>query len=137
MSSPDAFDLIHDHLTASWVESELIFENDAEPTLQDQWYFVYVEIVGDVLEQDTFGAPGQNEWVEAGAVYLHVMVPDSTGSREARAIGGRLVALFREVPIGTMRFNSMSIGSGEPGRSFPNFFAMTVTIGWDRRDTTT
>lgn len=137
MASPEAFDAIHDHLAFAWEETVLLFENDTLLSPDSQTPFVYVEIVGDILEQDTFGAPGQNEWIEAGAAYLHVMVPDGTGSREARAIGGRLVALFREVPIGTMHFNTMSIGSGEPGRSFPNYFAMTVTIGWDRRDTTT
>lgn len=136
MASPEAFDAIHDRLTGSWAESPLLFENDPLPELEDQQYFIYVEIFGDLLEQDTFGAPGENEWVEEGAAYLHVMVPDGTGSRTARAIGKRLTDMFREAPVGTMQFTRMSLGAGDPGRNFPNFYAMTVTIGWNRRDTT-
>lgn len=136
MATPEAYDAIHDKLEFEWTETPLIFENDPLRELVDQQYFVFVEVVGDMLEQDTFGAPGGNEWVEEGAAYLHVMVPDGTGSREARAIGKRLTNLFREAPIGTMHFTRMSIGAGDVGRHFPNFFAMTVTIGWSRRDIT-
>ncbi|EJB02884.1 hypothetical protein Rleg9DRAFT_1698 [Rhizobium leguminosarum bv. trifolii WSM597] len=136
MSSPEAFDAINEVLFNGWAETIVIYEND---TLQDpdtQEPFIYIEVVGDQLEQDTFGAPGQNEWVEDGAAYFHVMVPNGTGSREARAIAKRLSNLFRERPVDSMNFQRMSIGSGEPGRDFPNFFAMTLTIGFDRRDTT-
>ncbi len=136
MSSPAAFDAIEEVLFNGWAETLVIFENGPVSDPDTQAPFVYVEIVGDQLVQDTFGAPGQNEWVEDGAAYLHVMVPNGTGSREARAIAARLSNLFRERPVGTMNFNSMSIGSGSPGRDFPNFFAMTLTIGFDRRDTT-
>lgn len=136
MASPEAFDAISEVLFESWSETIVIYENDKLSDPDTQTAFVYVEIVGDLLEQDTFGAPGQNEWVEDGAAYFHVMVPDGTGSREARAIAKRLSNLFREHPIGTMNFQRMSIGSGEPGKDFPNFFAMTLTIGFDRRDTT-
>ncbi|HLP66768.1 MAG TPA: hypothetical protein VK181_04540 [Rhizobium sp.] len=135
MSSTAAFDAIHDQLTASWAETPLMFENDPLPALVDQETFVYVEIFGDQAMQDTFGDPGHNEWVEEGAAYLHVMVPDGTGSREARAIAGRLSLLFREVSLGTMQFTGISIGNGDPGQSFPNYFAMTVTLAWNRRDT--
>lgn len=136
MASVEAFDAIHDHLTGSWAETPLMFENDPLPELGDQAYFVYVEIFGDEAAQDTFGDPGHNEWVEEGAAYLHVMVPDGTGSREAREIAGRLARLFREVGLGTMQFTGISVGNGEPGRSFPNSFAMTVTLAWNRRDVT-
>lgn len=136
MATPDAYDAIHDKLEFEWAETPLLFENDPLVAPATQEPFVFVEVVGDMLDQDTFGDPGGNEWVEEGAAYLHVMVPDGTGSREARAIGKRLTNLFREAPIGTMHFNAMSIGAGDPGRHFPNFFAMTVTIGWTRRDIT-
>ncbi|MCV9960733.1 phage tail terminator-like protein [Pararhizobium sp. BT-229] len=136
MASPEAFDAISNTLEASWAETSVLYENDPLEDPDTQAAFVYVEIVGDLYDQDTFGAPGQNEWVEEGAVYLHVMVPNGTGSREARAIAKRLTNLFREIPIGTMHFERMSIGSGEPGRDFPNYFAMTATIGWNRRDIT-
>ncbi len=136
MSSVEAYDAIYDHLAGSWSETALMFENDHLPEYDNQQSFVYVEIYGDLHEQDTFGDPGRNEWVEEGAAYVHVMVPDGTGSREARAMAGRLAVLFREVHIGTMIFPNITIGSGEPGRNFPNFFAMTVTITWSRRDVT-
>lgn len=134
MSSTAAFDAIYDHLTASWAETPLVFENDQLPELVDQESFVYVEIFGDQAMQDTFGDPGHNEWIEEGAAYLHVMVSDGTGSREARAIAGRLSLLFREVGLGTMQFTGITIGNGDPARSFPNYFAMTLTLAWNRRD---
>lgn len=136
MSTADAFDVIKNVLDTSWEESPLMYENDPLPALGDQESFVYVEVVGDLLDQDTFGNPGGNEWVEEGAAYLHTMVPDGTGSREARAIAQRLSNLFRERPVGSMTFGRMSIGNGDPGRSFPNYFAMTLTIAFDRRDAT-
>ncbi len=90
MSSPTAFDLIHDHLEASWSETDLVFENEPYDLPDTPTHFVYVEVVGDAYEQDTIGAPGNNMWLEAGAIYLHVMTPDGIGSREARQIGNRL-----------------------------------------------
>ncbi len=136
MATPEAFDAIKETLDFSWSETDIAYENDGFEPPDTQEPFVYVEVVGDVIEQDTFGDPGANEWVEEGAVYLHVMVPNGTGSRDARGIAKRLTDLFREVPIGTMHFERMSIGSGDPGRNFPNFWAMTASIGWYRRDIT-
>lgn len=136
MSSPEAFEAIEQVLFDSWSETDILHENDPISDRDSQTPFVYVEIVGDMYQQDTFGAPGQNEWVEDGAAYLHVMVPGGTGSKEGRAIAKRLMNLFRERPADGMNFRQMSIGSGEPGRSFPNFYAMTLTIAWDRRDIT-
>jgi hypothetical protein len=31
----------------------------------------------------------------------------------------------------------MSIGAGDPGRDFPNYWAMTTTVFWRRWDITT
>jgi hypothetical protein len=136
MASPEAFDTISEVLFQSWAETIVIFENESVADPDSQTPFVYVEIVGDLFEQDTFGAPGQNEWVEEGAAYLHVMVPNGTGSREARGIAKRLTNLFREISVDQMHFDRMSIGGGDPGREFPNFWALTATIGWNRRDIT-
>lgn len=136
MSSPTAFDLIEQRLKVSWQETPIIFENEGFdlPGLPSQ--FVYVEVFGDIYQQDTMGAPGENEWLEAGQLYLHVMTPNGTGSRDARDIANRLTYLFREQPLSGIYFRQMSIGSGEPGRSFGNYYAMTATIEWDRRDIT-
>jgi hypothetical protein len=136
MSSPTAFDLIHDHLEASWSETDLVFENEPYDLPDKPTHFVYVEVVGDAYEQDTIGAPGNNMWLEAGAIYLHVMTPDGIGSLEARQIGNRLTYLFREQPLGGIHFRRMSIGAGEPGKTFGNYYAMTATIEWDRHDIT-
>lgn len=136
MSSSAAYSAIHDRLVAQWTDTVLIFENDALVDPDTQAPFVYVEIYGDMLQQETIGAPGANTWLEDGAAYLHVMVPDGTGSQGARTLADQLANLFREVPAGAMYFEDISIGAGEPGRSFPNFWALTVTIGWRRRSIT-
>lgn len=98
--------------------------------------WVYVEVFGDTYNQDTMGAPGANAWEERGATYLHVMTPSGTGSRDGRVHANDLLYLFREQPIGNLFMPEMSIGAGDPGRDFPNYFAMTATIFWTRRDIT-
>lgn len=136
MSSLASFNAIHDRLVAQWSDTELLFENDPLADQDTQTPFVYVEIYGDDHQQETIGAPGSNMWVEDGVAYLHVMVPDGTGSQGARTLADQLANLFRELPEATMYFEDISIGAGEPGRSFPNFWALTVTIGWRRRSIT-
>jgi hypothetical protein len=136
MSSPEAYDAIMDRL-AEW-------DGDAPVGDENQWDdapgsptpFVYVETFGASLTQETIGAPRNNQWVETGVTYLHVMVRRGTGSRDARAMAASLCNLFRERPAGDLYVDEMEIGSGEPGREFPGYYAMTATLVWHRRDLT-
>ncbi len=136
MSSPTAFDSIEARLRQGWAETPLVFENEDFELPDTPAAFVYVEVVGDSYWQDTIGIPQANEWQEEGAIYLHVMAPAGTGSAQSRQIGDRLMYLFREQQAGDLNFREMSIGAGEPGKQFGNYYAMTVTIAWDRRDIT-
>lgn len=137
MSSPSAFDAFKERLD-TYSTLPVRFENDFAQDLLDAntaaW--VYVEIFGDRFDQETMGAPGANVWMEEGMTYLHVMVPSGAGSRDARIHANELVALFREQPIGGLFMPEMSIGAGDPGRDFPNYWALTVTIRWTRADIT-
>jgi hypothetical protein len=54
----------------------------------------------------------------------------------ARGYANDLLYLFREQPIGTLFMPEMSIGAGEPGQDFPNYFSIAATIFWVRRDIT-
>ncbi|MBB6011878.1 hypothetical protein HNR59_001223 [Aquamicrobium lusatiense] len=141
MSSPSAFAAfkgVLDTYAAGTGALPVRYENDFVQNLLDEntpaW--VYVEIYGDSYNQDTMGAPGANVWEETGAVYLHVMVPSGTGSADARAHANTLLNLFREKPVNNIFMPEMSIGAGDPGRDFPNYFAITATIAWTRRDIT-
>lgn len=141
MSSPSAFAAfkgVLDTYAAGTGALPVRYENDFVQNLLDEntpaW--VYVEIYGDSYNQDTMGAPGANVWEETGAVYLHVMVPSGTGSADARAHANALLNLFREKPVSNIFMPEMSIGAGDPGRDFPNYFAITATIAWTRRDIT-
>lgn len=136
MASLESFVLIENMLKTSWAETDLVFENEDYELPGVPTEFVYVEIVGDMYEQETFGAPGNNLWLESGSVELHVMTPVGIGSRNARGIGERLSALFRERPLGDIIFGVMSIGAGQPGKDFANYFAITVSIEWGRQDIT-
>jgi hypothetical protein len=98
--------------------------------------WVYVEVWGDRYYQDTQGAPGANVWAEDGTTNIHVLVPSGEGSADARANCVTLMNLFREKPVNGLFMPEMSIGAGQPGRDFPNYFAMTLTISWTRRDIT-
>lgn len=137
MSSPTAFDAFAARLadfTALPVRYENEFCQDLIDANTPAW--VYVEVFGDTYDQDTLGAPGANVWAERGVTYLHVMVPSGTGSRQARAYANDLLYLFREQQIGGLSMPEMSIGAGDPGRDFPNYFSIAATIFWVRRDTT-
>jgi hypothetical protein len=141
MSSPEAFDAfkaVLDDYAAQDGALPVRFENDyAQDLLEgntEAW--VYVEIYGDSYDQDTMGAPGANAWEERGATYLHVMTPSGSGSRDGRVYANQLLYLFRERPIGNLFMPEMSIGAGDPGRDFPNYYSTAATIFWTRRDVT-
>lgn len=146
MASAAAYDAFHARLTAAWISPNpgLVFENEfAQQYLDAGLSFVYVEIYGDSLNQETLGAPGYNQWKEEGATYLHVMTAAGGGSRQARVWANDLLNLFREQSIvadplaGEALFmTEMSIGAGSPGQDFPNYYAMTATIQWRRREYT-
>lgn len=141
MASPTAFDSFKAELDvyagtpgALPVRYENEFCQDLIDANAPAW--VYVEVFGDSYNQDTMGAPGANVWEERGATYLHVMTPAGTGSRDGRVYANQLLYLFREQPISGLFMPEMSIGAGDPGRDFPNYFAMTASIFWTRRDIT-
>jgi hypothetical protein len=136
MSSPKAFDDIVTRLKMEWTTTPLVFENMPYSLPATPSPFVYAEIFGDDYDVDSVGAPGQNMFKETGVAYLHVMVPNETGSRVARTYANSLLNLFREQQVGSIRTDRMSIGQGEPGRSFKNYWAMTASIWWHRYDIT-
>jgi hypothetical protein len=135
MSGPDAFQGVETYLRTNWTTTALVFENEDEPDpLPD--YFVYVEIVGTFYMQASIGASptSTNLWREGGVIFLHVMARNNIGSLKARTYAKQLADLFRGNEEAGVRPRDMSIGAGDPGRDFPNYFAMSVTIGWERDD---
>lgn len=142
MSSPAVYNAFHARLS-TWTTTPIRFENEKLQDLlegDEPEAFVYVEIVGDTLEQETFGAPGENMWLEQGVTFVHVMAPAFTGTATARQHANDLLNLFREQPLDAGGFNifmtEMSIGAGNPGEDFPNHWALTASIAWRRRDIT-
>jgi hypothetical protein len=137
MASEKTYDLFANRL-ASWTATPLLYENEATQHVLEAApaAFVFVEMYGDMLDQETMGAPGANMWVEVGQTWLHVLTKSGTGSRAARAHASALLNLFREQEVGGLIMTEMSIGAGEPGQNFPNYWAMTATISWSRRDIT-
>jgi hypothetical protein len=136
MASLTAFDAFATRL-ADWTTTPVVFENEFYELPDEPAAFIYVEVFGDAYDQETTGAPGENMWQENGVTYLHVMVPSGRGSRLGRDYANQLLYLFREQPISTLFMPEMSIGAGDPGRDFPNYWAMTTTVFWRRWDITT
>ncbi len=136
MSSLTVYDAFEQRLRSQWTTCPLVFENEFYQLPDEPAPFVYVEIYGDTYDQETLGAPQQNAWLETGVTYLHVMTPSGQGSRHARTYANSLLYLFREQPISTLFMPEMSIGAGDPGKDWPNYFAMTCSIFWRRRDIT-
>ncbi|WP_416065416.1 hypothetical protein ACK9YZ_01320 [Rhizobium sp. ZK1] len=137
MSSFATFDAFHTRL-ADWTATPVIFENEfAQELLENNTpAFVYVEIFGDSYDQESFGAAGSNMFLEEGVTWMHVMTPSGKGSALARQYADQLLNLFREQPIGELFMPQMSIGAGDPGQDFPNYFSIAAIIRWRRRDIT-
>lgn len=136
MSSLATYDAFESKMKTEWTTTPLVFENEQYELPADPAPFVYVEIFGDEFPQESMGAPGNNLFREAGVTYAHVMVPDNTGTREARGHADALTNLFREKATAGVKIDNMSIGNGDPGRYFPNYWAMTVTLWWHRYEFT-
>ena len=141
MASLTTFNAFKSVLDSRWTDTPIVYENEfAQTLLEAGVQFLYVEIFGTDYSQETFGAPQQNMFLETGTAWLHVMTKSGQGSETARGYCGALMNLFREQPIptanGTVFMRNMSQARGEPGEDFPGYFAMTVTIDWDRRDIT-
>lgn len=134
MSSAAVYDDIHDHLVANFTAAPLVFENEPWPEQDTPAAFVFIEIFGDFYAQESFGSPGQNLWRETGSINMHVIVPNDTGTRDARMLARQLVALFREVEVSGIRFRDMAIGAGEPGEEKSNYYRMTATVDFERDD---
>jgi hypothetical protein len=111
-----------------------VFENEDFPISGEVAAFVYVEIFGQMFTQESIGAPGHNLWRETGTMQLHVFVPNSSGSRDARVYAFALAQLFRETSVTGMHLGALSIGAGEPGKADGNYFPMSVTLDWERDD---
>ncbi len=141
MSSPDAFSAfkaVLDCYVSGPSGLPVRYENEFCQDLidADTPAWIYVEIYGDTYRQDTTGAPGANVWEETGVTFAHIMVPSGEGSSVARGHAVTLMTLFREKPVGNIFMPDMSIGAGEPGRDFPNYWSLALTIHWTRRDIT-
>lgn len=135
MSSYAAFNVINQYLVANWATTNLVFENDPHDLPGTPASFVYVEIVGNFYDQESIGGGEEktnNLWREWGQLHLHVMTPNDTGSGQARQYCDQLLALFTGHEIGALTFRDASIGMGEPGRTFANYYAMTASITWYR-----
>lgn len=135
MSSPAAFNTIHDYLVTQWgATTPLVFENEqfAKPNVPAPW--VMVEIFGDFFDQVSIGASPvlSNLWREEGQVLMHVMTPSNTGTGLARTYAKQLVDLFRGQEINGVRFRDASIGASQPGIHDGAYYRMTATIDWQR-----
>jgi hypothetical protein len=135
MSSPEAFNTIHDRIVELWTATPVIFENEDTPTPDTPAAFLFVEVAGDLFEQASIGGGdqvGDNLWREDGQVLIHVMTPRGGGSAAARLLARQAAALFRGQDIDGIRFGGVSIGAGEPGEADGNYWRMTATIDFER-----
>ncbi|NTG20006.1 hypothetical protein G6L00_06060 [Agrobacterium rhizogenes] len=135
MSTPEAYDTIHDYLVPAWSGPALAFENDGFKLPATPTHWILVEIFGDIYEQASIGAETvkANLWREEGQIEAHVMAPRGSGTREARQYARQFVDLFRGQEIGDIVFETISIGAGNAGDATGAYFRMTATIDW-RRD---
>ncbi|MGY5812006.1 hypothetical protein ACXHXG_30440 [Rhizobium sp. LEGMi198b] len=134
MSSPEAYDAIHDHAVSAWSGPALAFENDGFQLPATPTYWILVEIFGDTFAQESIGAETvtANLWREEGQIQAHVMTPRGLGTQQARAYAQQFLDLFRGQEIGGVIFETMSIGAANAGDATGAYFRMTATIDWYR-----
>jgi len=135
MSSAEVFDVIHNRLTTSWTTTTVVFENEDWPTPDTPAPFVFVEVFGDFFNQESIGGGdglNDNLWREGGQLLMHVMVPNGTGTSQARTYAKSLIDLFRGQEIGSVVFRDGAIGAGEKGEEDGNYFRMTASVSWQR-----
>lgn len=134
MASPEAFDVVAERIGDLWNLTPVVFENEDYQLPDVPTDFLYIEVFGDFYDQASIGAGDRDDnlWREGGQVYLHVMTPNNTGSRKAREIAKAAVDLFRGQDINGVHFRDASIGAGDPGRTFANYWAMTGTVNFER-----
>lgn len=132
MSGFAAFASLEDYIRSYWQATPVVFENEGFPLSDEPSAFVFVEIFGDFLSQESFGTPGDNLWRETGEIRGHILVPNGTGSRQARQLASEFVGLFQEIEVEGVRFRDMSVGAGDPGEGDGNYWRMTTSVSWER-----
>lgn len=135
MASADVYDAIEQHLAALWTATPVVYENQSWPLADQPAAFVYVEIFGDYFDQESIGGGPEltdNRWREGGQLLMHVMVPNDTGTRQARLLAKSLIDLFRGQEIAGVVFRDAAIGAGDPGKEDGNYYRMTASVTWQR-----
>lgn len=132
MASAEVYDAIEQRCRAMMPAVTWVFENEEFALPDTPEPFVYVEIYGGVYAPASIGGAGNDLKRESGQFLAHVMMPNGTGSRAARVIAKQIVDLFFAQDVGGVVFMDASIGTGDPGREFGNYYAMTAAIDWDR-----
>jgi hypothetical protein len=112
------------------------WENEAAdpPTSQTTWAFV--EITGDVFDQQSIGAGARasNRWLEAGTLFIHVFAPSGAGTADARTLAEQIATAFRTVETlsPNITFGRMSLGLGDVEAPDGNWWRLPMTIAWER-----
>jgi hypothetical protein len=138
---------IEDYLKANWTTTLLSLENDSKATdgsvlppvnsAGESIAFVAASFTGRTYQQVSLGASQQkdNRWDEEGILFLDVLVPNNTGSRDARTFAKSLCDLFRGLTLlsGSLEFRAASIGEGVKSDKYTgNYFSIPVDIDWRR-----
>jgi len=132
MASVDVYDVIEQRCRSLLLSVQFVFENEEFSLPDTPAAFVYCEIFGDIFAEISIGSPGQNLQRESGQFLAHVTTPNGTGSRAARVLAKQIINLFFAQESGGVQFKDASLGSGDPGREFGNYYALTASIAWER-----
>lgn len=135
MASVAVYDAFITALTG-WSELPFFEENETftTPGGETPSPFIYWELIGRANQEITLGVPRGNMWEEDGATDFYIMVPERTKTRQARVNATSLMNYFRKNAVGDLVIEEMSIGSGQPGREFPNYWGMVLSVIWRRQD---
>lgn len=126
---------VRQFLEANWTLTPLVFDNeDGTAAKSGNAYWVYVEIVGDAIEQKSIGTgdPARDRWDEDGVLALTIMCPENDGTETARRYARQIVDLFRGLRLDndSIEFGSASVGRWAGKSDEGRWYGFPVEIEW-------
>lgn len=138
MSSAVSYSAFKTFLDENWTTTPLRYDNAGmSPELDGSGNpvpWVLVEVVGNTLDQVSFGAgtAAANRWREQGQLLLYVFVESGSGSLLARQYADDLMAMFRGLELDPdIWCGDMTYGPGAPSDD-GLFWCFPVIVDWYR-----
>jgi hypothetical protein len=129
------------HIAAGWTFAPVIVQNaEAVPPLSSDGTtqpYLFIQISYNSTTQESIGEEPRtgNRWDETGQVFFHVYTPSGGGSALSDQYADAIITLFRGLTLDTnIEFQDIFSDIGGPGDDNGNYYRVSVSVDWIRRD---